>query len=165
MIELNPRHLDAVLSAINQCPFFLHMSMAVTEIGLGYSSVVVEIKKDHMNPFGGLHGGAYAAALDTAAYWAAYCDLPAGQGLVSIDLKVDFLAPVFTGGAVVMGKRIKAGKSLYLCEAKMFSDEKLLAHGTSKLMVTAGKQSIDEVVDYMGSAALPPKFMGASHAA
>ena len=34
MSELNPRHIDAVLGAINLCPFFRHMSMAVTEIGL-----------------------------------------------------------------------------------------------------------------------------------
>lgn len=165
MPELNPRHIDAVLSAINQCPFFMHMSMAVTEIGLGYSTVAVEIQKNHMNPFGGLHGGAYAAAIDTAAYWAAYCDLPEDQGLVSIDLKVDFLAPVISGGVAVMGKQIKAGRSIHLCEAKMFSDGRLLAHGTSKLMVAAGKQSIDQVADYMGSSALPPKFTGASHAA
>jgi uncharacterized protein (TIGR00369 family) len=47
-----------------------------------------------MNPFGGLHGGVYASAIDTAAYWSAYFDLPEENGLISIDIKVDFLAPV-----------------------------------------------------------------------
>jgi hypothetical protein len=42
------------------------------------------IEKKHMNPFGGIPGGVYASAIDTAAYWSAYCDLPEEKGLVSI---------------------------------------------------------------------------------
>ncbi len=160
MPELNPEHLKAVISAINDGPFFKHMSMRVTEIGLGYSVVVIEIGREHMNPFGGLHGGAIASAIDTAAYWSAYCELPEKNGLVSIDLKVDFLAPVSDETVVIMGQRIKSGKTIYLAEAKM-SDRngKVLAHGTSKLMVTRNKQSIIDVVKYVGSGQLPHKFL------
>jgi hypothetical protein len=82
--EPNPAHLKAVISAINTGPFFKHLSIRVTEIGVGYSVVVMKIGKKHMNPFGGLHGGVYASAIDTAAYWSAYCDLPEQNGLVSI---------------------------------------------------------------------------------
>jgi uncharacterized protein (TIGR00369 family) len=120
----------------------------------------MKIGKKHMNPFGGLHGGAYASAIDTAAYWSAYCDLPEENGLVSIDLKVDFLAPVLHKKVIINGQRIKSGKTIYLTEAKMCDgDGKVLAHGTSKLMVTRGKQSIKDVVDYVGSSKLPHKFL------
>ena len=94
MSALNPEHLKAVIEMINEGPFFRHMSMRVTELGVGYSQVVAEIGRKHMNPFGALHGGVYSSVIDTAAYWSAYCDLPEEQGLVSIDIKVDFLAPV-----------------------------------------------------------------------
>jgi len=158
--DLNPEHLKAVINAINDGPFFVHMSMKVTEIGVGFSIVVIEIERKHMNPFGGLHGGVYAAAIDTAAYWSAYCDLPEENGLVTIDLKVDFLAPVLDEKIIIYGQRIKSGKTIYLTEAKMCDkDEKLLAHGTSKLMVTHNKQSINDVVDYIGSSKLPQKYL------
>jgi uncharacterized protein (TIGR00369 family) len=157
---LNPDHLKAVIKAINMGPFFRHMSMQVTELGVGYSVVVVKIGKEHMNPFGVLHGGAIASAIDTAAYWSAYGELPEESGLVSIDLKVDFLAPISNNRIVVNGQRIKSGKTIYLAEAKM-SDRngKVLAHGTSKLMVTRDKQSIIDVVRYVGSSRLPRKFL------
>ena len=120
----------------------------------------MKIRKKHMNPFGGLHGGVYASAIDTAAYWSAYCDLPEENGLVSIDLKVDFLAPVVHGKVIINGQRIKSGKTIYLTEAKMFDrNGKILAHGTSKLLVTVDKQSIKDVVDYVGSNELPHKFL------
>jgi len=158
--EPNPEHLKAVITAVNTGPFFKHLSIRVTEIGVGYSVVVMEIGKKHMNPFGGLHGGVYASAIDTAAYWSAYCDLPEENGLVSIDLKVDFLSPVFHEKVIINGKRIKSGKTIYLAEATMCDrNGKVLAHGTSKLMVTSDKQSINDVVDYVGSSKLPHKFL------
>jgi uncharacterized protein (TIGR00369 family) len=158
--EINPAHIRAVIKAINTGPFFKHLSIRVTEIGVGYSAVVMEIGKKHMNPFGGLHGGVYASVIDTAAYWSAYCDLPEENGLVSIDLKVDFLAPVLHNRVIIYGQRIKSGKTIYLTEAKMCDrNGKVLAHGTSKLMVTRGKQSIQDVVAYVGSSKLPQKFL------
>jgi uncharacterized protein (TIGR00369 family) len=157
---LNPDHLKAVIQAINQGPFFKHMSMQVTDIGIGYAVVAIDIGKEHMNPFGGLHGGAIASAIDTAAYWSAYCELSEDSGLVSIDLNVDFLAPVADERVMVHGQRIKSGKTIWLAAAQM-SDRKgkILAHGTSKLMVTRDKQSITDVVAYVGSGSLPPKFL------
>ena len=161
MLALNPEHLKSVIEIINKGPFFLHMSMRVTELGAGYSRVVVEIGKKHMNPFGALHGGVYSSVIDTAAYWSAYCDLPEEQGLVSIDLKVDFLAPVLDQIVIVKGKRVKAGKTIYLAEAQMSNENgKLLAHGTSKLMAIDNKQTINEVVDYVSAERLPSKFLG-----
>jgi acyl-coenzyme A thioesterase PaaI-like protein len=77
--DLNPDHLKAVISAINMGPFFKHMSMRVTELGVGYAVVVIEIGREHMNLFGGVMA-ALASAIDTAAYWSALRDLPKKMG-------------------------------------------------------------------------------------
>lgn len=160
MPELNPEHLKAAIIAINNAPFFKHLSMSVMEIGVGYSVVALDVGKEHMNPFGGVHGGVYASAIDTAAYWSAYCELPEENGLITIDIKVDFLAPVSDKKIIINGRRIKSGKTIYLTEAKM-SDRNgtVLAHGTSKLMVTRNKQSVIDLVNYIGADKLPPKFL------
>jgi len=164
MLELNPEHLKAVIHAINLGPFFQHMSMRVIDLGTGYSIVEVDICREHRNPFGGIHGGVYAAAIDTAAYWSAYCDLPEDTGLVSMDLKVDFLAPVSDQRVIITAETIKSGKTIYLAEAKMTDiNGKILGHGTSKLMVTPSKQSMSDVVAYMGLDNLPQKFRRNGH--
>jgi uncharacterized protein (TIGR00369 family) len=166
MPALNPDHLKSVMEIINQAPFFRHLSMTVTELGIGCSTVVAEIGKKHMNPFGALHGGVYSSLIDTAAYWSAYCDLPQDSGLVSIDLNIDFLAPVIDPIVVVKGKRLKAGKTIYLAEAQMFNGtQKLVAHGTSKLMAISNQQTIHDAVDYTAAEGLPSKFLRDRHAA
>ncbi len=159
MTSLNPDHVEAVIKAINQGPFFKHLSMTVKEIGIGYSNVELKVGTEHLNPFGGIHGGAYASVIDTAAYWAVYCELGESVGLISIDLKIDYLAPINEGVIISKGRSIKIGKSMCLAEANATDEDgKWLAHGTSKMMVTKWLQTIEDAFIFTGSKALPPKF-------
>jgi len=160
MVSLNQDHVQAVIKAINQGPFFNHLSMTVKEMGIGYSIVEMNVGNEHLNPFGGIHGGAYASAIDTAAYWAAYCELEEKVGLISIDLKIDYLAPISEGLMIAKGRSIKIGKSMCLAEATATNKEgKWLAHGTSKMMVTEELQTIEDAFNFTGSKTLPPKFI------
>ena len=160
MKELNPKHVKAVIDLINQGPYFRLLSMQVKDLDLGSSLVEMNVGKAHLNPFGGIHGGAYASVIDTAAYWSVYCELDEDAGLISLDLKVDFLAPTNVGKMSVKGKCIKMGKTVCLAEATAFDQqEKCLAHGTSKMMILQGTQAISEAAHFIGTADLPPKFI------
>ncbi len=160
MLSLNPKHVEAVINIINQGPYFKHLSMPVKEIGIGYSVVELNIGNEHLNPFGGLHGGVYASIIDTAAYWAVYCELDEGVGLTTIDLKVDYLASVNSGKIIVKGRSIKIGKTICLAEAVAIAqNDKWLAHGISKMMVTKGIQTIKNAIEFAGGTHLPPKFI------
>jgi uncharacterized protein (TIGR00369 family) len=160
MKELNPKHVEAVIDLINQGPFFKLLSMQVKHLDQGHSLVEMDVGNEHLNPFGGIHGGAYASVLDTAAYWSVYGDVDEGVGLISLDLKVDFLAPTNVGKILVKGRCIKMGKTICLAEASAFDQqEKCLAHGLSKMMILQGTQSITEATNFMGTAHLPPKFI------
>ena len=160
MPKLNPLHVDAVIELINKGPFFRHLSMAVKGLGVGYATVELDISTEHLNPFGGLHGGVYASAIDTAAYWAVYCEVEEGTGLVSIDLKVDYLAAINTGKLMIKGRSLKIGRTMCLAEATILDrTNRWLAHGSSKLMVTKDLQAMGNIIDFVGGTRLPPKFI------
>jgi len=160
MPKLNPKHVQAVIDIINRGPYFRHLSMPIKDIGMGYSLVELEIGNEHLHPFGGLHGGVYASAIDTAAYWAVYCELAEDVGLISLDLKVDYLAPAKAGKLIIKGSRIKIGKTICLAEATVFDqNDKWLAHGVSKMMVTQGLHTIKDALNFVGTEYLPPKFI------
>lgn len=163
MQKLNPEHIKALLELINQGPYFKHLAMEVCKLDIGTCRVEVKLDERHLNPFGGLHGGVYASIIDTAAYWADYCELDENAGLISLDLKVDDLATAKEGKLIVEGKRIKVGRTICLSEATVTDERgKLLAYGTSKQMVTKGLQSIQQAVTAMGYHSLPPKFLETS---
>lgn len=157
---LNPEHLEAIKNLINESPYFKLLGIEVRDLGVGYSLVEVDLENRHLNPFGGIHGGVYSSLIDTAAYWAVYCEVDENVGLISLDLKVDNLSPINEGRLIVEGKRIKIGRSVCLAEALITNGEgKQLAHGTSKQIVTHGLQTINQAVIAMGGKALPPKFL------
>jgi len=159
-INLNPAHIDSIISLMNKSPYFNLLSIVVKDLDIGCSLLEVDIENRHLNPFGGVHGGVYSSVIDTAAYWAAYCELDENAGLISLDLNVNFLAPVRSGKLIVKGQRIKTGKTLCIAEAAAFDQEdKIVAHGTSKIMVTQGLQTITQAVASAELTSLPDKFI------
>ncbi|MCL1798214.1 MAG: PaaI family thioesterase [Eggerthellaceae bacterium] len=159
-MKVNPKHVEALLRLINRGPYFELLSMEVCELSRGYSRVETVLEKKHMNPFGAIHGGAYSSILDTAAYWSAYCELDEDVGFTSIDLSVSNLSMVDRGRIIAEGRSLKVGRSICLTEASVKDTHgKLLAYGTSKLMVLKGRQSIKHVLETIGGDALPPKFI------
>lgn len=160
MRNINPEHIEALLNLINHGPYFELLSMRVAALGVGTSRVEMELERKHLNPFGAVHGGVYSSVIDTAAYWAAYCELEENVGFTSLDVKVDNLSMAREGRIIVEGRSIKIGRSVCLSEASVKDAQaKLIAHGTSKLMILTGRQSIGHAIEAMGYSALPPKFL------
>jgi uncharacterized protein (TIGR00369 family) len=160
MPDLNPKHLEMLMTSSNQSPYYRLLSMRVQDMGAGFSTIEIDIGQKHLNPFGGLHGGVYSSMIDTAAYWAVYCELSESVGYISLDLKVDFLAPTDRGKLVVKGRRIKIGRTICLAEATAFDQKnRCLAHGVSKMMVTPGLQNMKDLFKFMGEREIPSKFL------
>ena len=149
---VNPQHTQALMDLLTQAPYFSLLGMRFEAMEPGYCRLTLPLSyARHGNAFGSIHGGAYSSLIDTAAYWAAYCDMDEDQGYTSLDLSVTNLG---------MARAIRAGRSICLAEATVKTAEgKLLAHGTSKLMLLAGKQSIRALLAAEGAPDLPPKFL------
>ena len=160
MKQINPRHIEALIPLINKSPYFSLLSMTITDIGHGYCKMEMQLdKQKHNNPFGGLHGGVYASAIDSAAYWAVYCSIDENSGLISLDLHIDNLATTSCNKVFIEGKLKRSGRTVCFSEATVTDPNgKLLAFGTSKQLVTNNLQTLNQVILNMGNEPLPPKY-------
>jgi uncharacterized protein (TIGR00369 family) len=148
---LNPKYKETISKIVNQSPYFSLLSMKIKDLDWGTSVLEVELEEKHLQPFGYVHGGAIASVMDAAAFWAVFPQVQDGMGLTTVEIKVNFLAPVQKGKLVVKGRCIKIGKTLALGEAYINNAEGgLLAHGTATMMIVA-----DLKVE--GQENLPPK--------
>lgn len=160
MPPVNPEHIEKVIELANQSPYFQLLSMRLEELRAGYCKTVVDLERKHLNAFGGIHGGAYASMVDTAAYWALYCDLPENAGFITLDLTVNNLRAIDHGTVTVEGSVVKRGRSICLCQAEAYDENgKLLAHCLSKQFLSPTLQPISAAVRELGSEPLPPKFL------
>jgi len=127
--------------------------MKIKELDWGTSVLEVELEEKHLQPFGYVHGGAIASVMDAATFWAVFPQVRDGMGLTTVEIKVNFLAPVREGRLVVKGRCIKIGKTLALGDATIYDAKgNLLAHGTATMMIVP-----DLKVE--GQENLPPKLI------
>ena len=73
MKEINPIHIEKLIELANQSPYCRLLGLQIIEVSPGRSKIICRAGRQMENMFGGIHGGVYAALVDTAAYWAAYC--------------------------------------------------------------------------------------------
>ncbi|WP_028319899.1 PaaI family thioesterase [Desulfatiglans anilini] len=153
MRRLNPDHVQTLAERVNTCPFFELMSMQLDSFDAGASRLEIALKEKHLQPYGIVHGGVTAAIVDAAAFWAVYACVEEGVGLTTVDIKVNYLAPISAGKMIGRGRCIKAGRTICLADAAIETPEGLLiAHGTATMMVLSSMK-------LAGQETLPPKFI------
>jgi uncharacterized protein (TIGR00369 family) len=137
---LNPQYRERLFALIDDVPFVRHMGMRITDMGWGHATFEMAPAEFRLQPYGVVHGGNIATLIDTATFWA--CVLSLGNdddGLTTVDLKLNYLAPARVEALRGTGTLIKAGKTLSYAEASVHtSDGRLVAHGTSTLMRLPG---------------------------
>jgi uncharacterized protein (TIGR00369 family) len=141
MMNPNPEYIERVNRLVNRSPFFELLSMKIIDIGPGFSVVEIELSQKHLQPFGFVHGGVFASIVDAAAFWAVFYQIEnQNAGATTVDVKLNYLAPAVSGKLIAKGRQIKLGKTLGYAEAEVSTESgKLLAHGTSTLILLPGK--------------------------
>lgn len=140
MQTVNPAYIDALKQLVKTSPYPSHMAMTLEDIDIDRADVVIRLAPCHLQPFGIVHGGVVATIIDTATFWAAFLRLPEADGLVNVDLKLNYLQAAVDGRLTASGACLRSGRSVSYAEAKVYDDHgRLIAHGTSTLMALPGK--------------------------
>ena len=90
------------------------------------------------NPMGTIHGGFISTLLDSAMACAIHSTLEAGKSSTSVELKVNFVRPVFekTGSLRAVGEIVNVGRQIASAEGKLLDENgKLYAHGTTTCFI------------------------------
>ncbi len=89
----------------------------------------------HSSPPGTVHGGILCDIADAAMGCANLSLLAEGESFTTVELKINFLKPVWTGLLTAVGEVIKAGRTLSLCECRVTDESgSLVAYATSTCM-------------------------------
>jgi uncharacterized protein (TIGR00369 family) len=115
------------------------IGIELVEGGDGECTMRLEAGEQHSNPMGTIHGGIICDLADAAMGMAFFSTLGAGESFTTLELKVNFLRPFWTGTLVAHGKVVSRGKTVGLSECRVVDDrERLIAHATSTCMALRG---------------------------
>jgi uncharacterized protein (TIGR00369 family) len=89
----------------------------------------------HSSPPGTLHGGILCDVADAAMGCALVSVLEEGVSFATVELKINFVKPVWNARLTAVGTVMKAGRTLALCECRITDEgDSLVAYATSTQM-------------------------------
>lgn len=122
-------------------PIAQTMSFSLVEIADGYAVFEGDTGPHLLSPLGTVHGGWALTLIDTATGCAAHTLLPAGVSYATVETKANFSRPIRhdTGRVRAEGRVVTRGRKIMTAEARILdASSRILAHGTSTLMVLGG---------------------------
>jgi uncharacterized protein (TIGR00369 family) len=108
----------------------------------GESVIEFQATEAHANPMGTLHGGVLCDIADLAMGVAYSANLAEGESFTTLELKINFLKPIWNARLRAIGRVVKQGRTVGLVECHIV-DEKddLVAHATSTCLTLRGEQA------------------------
>ena len=133
-------HLQAMLRGEIPAPPVAQMvGFTMESIEPGRAVFRLEADERHSNPMGTLHGGILCDIADAAMGCAWGSTLGPGESYTTVELKINYMRPVWRASLTAEGRVIGGGRTVGLTECRV-TDEKgrLVAHATSTLMTLRG---------------------------
>lgn len=114
------------------------LGMNMTSIEPGSATFDLKTRVEHFNALGIVHGGIAASLLDSAMACAIHSTLNAGDGFVTVELKVNYIRAVGTEGETLTarGTVIHVGRSTAVADGQIRNDDgHLVAHATTTCLI------------------------------
>jgi uncharacterized protein (TIGR00369 family) len=114
----------------------------IASIERGHAVMTMDAGPQHANPMGTLHGGILCDLADAAMGMAYASFLDEGETFTTLELKINFLKPVWTGRLTADGRVVKGGHTVGLVECDVHDDkDRLVARASSTCMTLRGAQA------------------------
>ncbi|MEG1101554.1 MAG: PaaI family thioesterase [Comamonas sp.] len=116
-----------------------HVAPGEVDISFGWAP---ELTQQH----GFIHAGMLSAALDSACGYAGFSLMPANAGVLTIEFKINLLAPAKGQRFRCEGRVLKPGRTIVVAEGRAYAindgQEKLCATMQCTLMAVQGREGI-----------------------
>ena len=137
---------ERVRASFARQPAMSTIGASIADVQPGRVTVELPYAAHLTQQHGFLHGGILGAALDSACGYAASTLMPADAGVLSIEYKINFLAPARGQRFRMVGTVVKPGRTISVVEGRAFAidgeREKLVATMQTTLMAIAGRDDV-----------------------
>lgn len=120
-----------------------HLGARLTHIGPGRVNISLPTRPEVTQQNGYFHAGATSAIADTAGGYAAFTLFPEGTSVLTVEYKINLLAPAEGERIEAEGTVLRPGRTLTVCRLEVFAvreeRRKLVAAGQQTLICVEGR--------------------------
>jgi uncharacterized protein (TIGR00369 family) len=118
------------------------IGMRAIRFGEGEAVLELDADRRHANPMGTLHGGVLCDVADLAMGAALWTTLEEGETFTTLELKINFTKPIWTGTLTAHARVKKGGRTTALVECEVRDPKgSLAAFATSTCLVLRGEMA------------------------
>ena len=114
-----------------------HLGARLGHIGHGEVHIVLPSRPEITQQLGYIHAGATSAIADSAGGYAAFTLFPPDTEVLTVEYKINLLAPAGGDHIEAVGTVVKAGRTLTICRLEVFA-----GHGEQRSLVAVGQQTL-----------------------
>jgi uncharacterized protein (TIGR00369 family) len=114
-----------------------HLGARLEHVAPGRVHIVLPNRPEIDQQHGYIHAGATSAIADSAGGYAALTLFPENTAVLTVEYKINFLAPAVEDHLEAVGTVLKSGRTLTVCQLEVFA-----FHGPKRSLVAAGQQTL-----------------------
>ncbi|MCE2646243.1 MAG: PaaI family thioesterase [Burkholderiaceae bacterium] len=142
MAPPNPHFAERVRDSFARQAAMRLIGATLVEVGPGAVTIDLPVREDLTQQHRYVHGGIVGMIADSAGGYAAFTLMPAEASVLTVEYKINMLAPATGERLEARGTVVKSGRTLSIARADVFGvangEERLVATMQQTLMVMHG---------------------------
>jgi uncharacterized protein (TIGR00369 family) len=115
----DPDYASRVRASFARQPFMALLGAEIMALGPGTCEITLPFRRDLTQQHGFLHAGVVATLADNACGYAAFTLMPADASVLTVEFKLNLMAPAEGEALIARGRVGKAGRTLTVAEAEV----------------------------------------------
>jgi uncharacterized protein (TIGR00369 family) len=132
-----PRTQERIRASFERQGLMRHLGAELTDIAPGRVTIRLRSRPEVAQQHGYIHAGATSAIADTAGGYAALTMFPEDAEVLTVEYKINLLAPAIGERLEAIGTVAKAGRTLTVCTLEVFAIQ-----GEQRKLVAMGQQTL-----------------------
>ena len=120
---LDPDYAARVRASFERQAAMRLIGARLVAVEAGYAEIELDFRDDLTQQKGYVHGGIVGMIADSACGYAAYTLMPATSSLVTVEYKINLLAPALGARLRARGEVLKPGRSLSVTRGEVLTDQ------------------------------------------
>ncbi|NIW86643.1 MAG: hotdog fold thioesterase [Gammaproteobacteria bacterium] len=139
----DPRFAERIHASFARQRVMAHLGAELLEVRAGYCRIQLPCRPELTQQHGYIHAGIVGTIADSAGGYAGYTLMPPDSSVLTVEYKLNLLAPASGDRLVAEGHVVRAGRTLVICRADVLAqrgaEETVCATLLQTLMTMHGK--------------------------
>ncbi|MFE9959700.1 PaaI family thioesterase [Micromonospora sp. NPDC005299] len=135
--DASPEVRERITASFERQGLMRHLGARLAHIAPGRVHIVLASRPEVTQQHGYIHAGATSAIADSAGGYAALTLFPADADVLTVEYKINLLAPAVGDHIEAVGTVLKSGRTLTVCRLEVFG-----VQSGQKSLVATGQQTL-----------------------